>query len=170
MSPNFFLIVPTYYTSLDYRFELFKQFIEEFPDYYKLIVVDSTPSNFHKYVANLTYKKNIVYKYLDPSYGKGGAIREGIKLALSEATPDDIIGFQEPEKVNMLSIYPDIINQMHKNSLCILKRSSDSFSTLPKEQLYLEKYVNCFMEKSPVIVMIGHLVLFYFIIIVLNIF
>ena len=84
---------------------------------------------------------------MDPSYGKGGAIREGIKLALSEATPDDIIGFQEPEKVNMLSIYPDIINQMHKNSLCILKRSSDSFSTLPKEQLYLEKYVNCFMEK-----------------------
>jgi hypothetical protein len=147
MTKNLFLIIPIFYTDVDYRFNLFNQLLHNIPSFCKLIIIDSSPKFMQDKIIKLINKENILYEYLDQIHGKGGAIRKGIQLALNISSSQDIIGFQEPEKVNMLLKYNDLLKNIPLNSLCIPKRDSKSFMSSPKEQYHIEKFINYFMTQ-----------------------
>lgn len=132
-----FVVIPIYSRINDYRFRLTKELLET-DSSASLVIVDSSPEPFSHIVRELTEMNPRNYYVYGPDLKKGGAIRRGIEHALSLSINDsDMIGFQEPEKVDMLRHYEET------DTIAMFRRAS--FDTCPKEQHHQEMFINHFM-------------------------
>jgi hypothetical protein len=145
-----YIILPTLYKKKSIRFELCMKTIKkikESSDYF-IIIADNSIDEIYNILLNEENNKLIVIKQYDRDL-KFGAIRRAIRYINMISNTNDIICFQEPEKVGMVKYYKYIINMMNINNhnVCMPYRTEKSFTTYPKEQIYLEKFINLYIKK-----------------------
>ena len=148
-----YLVLPTKYKSVDsLRYKLFLKTLRVINNHSyikKAIVVDSSDKEIKSEIYGLNSDKIIVIEQENESELKGGSIREGIGYILKNYGRDLVIGFQEPEKDNMIYHYMDIINDnKHKKKwICNPRRLNISWESYPKEQYYSENFMNKYLTK-----------------------
>ena len=148
-----YLIMPTKYDSIENpRFGIFKNTLQatSISISTTVIIVDSSPIEVYRaiqtYILELQMS-NIILLQIDKTFKKGHSIRFGISHALS-LSAGAIIGFQEPEKVDMIQYYNRIIQQHEENPtwVCVPKRSPRSWSSYPIEQQHSEQFANSLLK------------------------
>ena len=144
------IILPTKYDVTNtLRISLFKQTLKEL-DLYKIktIVVDSSMDEIYNDIKNAvsTYKNIILIKQKDISGKKGGALREGIEYIWNHFQGNEVIVFQEPEKVGMIRYYAAIISNIKEDTYVVIpSRTKESFKSYPKEQQCSEMFMNYYL-------------------------
>ena len=150
------VILPTKYDITNtLRVNLFKETLKELHlKRIQTIVVDSSTNYIYNDIKetislyNNSLNENIkLMRQKDISGKKGGAIREGIKYILDNFQTNDVIVFQEPEKVDMIQYYENIIADIKEDTYaCIPSRTNESFKSYPKEQQCSEIFMNYYLN------------------------
>jgi hypothetical protein len=94
---------------------------------------------------NISDDKIIIIEEKDKTKLKGDSIRTGIKYVQDHYGEDNIIAFQEPEKVSMIQEYPRLIQGMNQKCILVPKRSEHSWSSYPVEQYHSEHFMNMYL-------------------------
>lgn len=150
------VVAPTFYaTKDDIRFELAKQCCREAAKAgIQLLLVDASPlDEIGRELAEcgmIGSQKFVLVRSQSSKGKKGAALREGIALA-AELLQDagGFIAFQEPEKIEMMSRWKEIVDFMiqEKADICNPRRATQSFiDTYPIEQWHSEQFANLYLD------------------------
>jgi len=173
IAPRLIVIAPTFYTdSSDIRYSLALDCCREAANHkVELLIVDNSPSDaFRKNLEKAGNGFVIVTKQASKGR-KGAALREGIRwaamtlmrdpntvsggshnMASSDINPASrraLIGFQEPEKVDMIRHWKSVAEHAVATNADIVcpRRNDASFqATYPIEQYYAEKFANLSLD------------------------
>lgn len=141
---GFFIILPTRYKTIkQIRYKLFLKTVEEClkQNFITKVIVVNTSS----LPINISDDKIIIIEEKDKTKLKGDSIRTGIKYVQDHYGEDNIIAFQEPEKVSMIQEYPRLIQGMNQKCILVPKRSEHSWSSYPVEQYHSEHFMNMYL-------------------------
>ena len=144
-----YIVLPTFFKSFDLRFALFTKTLDEiYKSNYRCIIIDDSSQKIHQKILEKNYKYNFIVQKQINIDGKSGAIRQGIKLAVSNSNnfENDFIAFQEPEKVDMINHYEKILQRLNARTICVPKRTNKSFKTYLSDQYHLEKFINKYIS------------------------
>lgn len=146
------VVAPTFYADrMDLRYQLALELCREAAKLeIHLLLVDGSPDpQVQEELAQAGQGFVTVEKQKLPGK-KGVALREGIAAAQAKAASDDtIIAFQEPEKIDMLRHWRNVVTHMQSTSsdICVPRRSPDSFqSSYPIEQYHSESFANLHLD------------------------
>lgn len=155
MPDNVVVIMTTFYANKDdIRFALALDSCREIVRHgLRAIIVDASPSEDIRssmVQQGISDKGDHCVRVVPQTYTgkKGAALREGIQLATEDKTID-IIAFQEPEKVSMVSQWPEIANKLLTNqaAICAPKRNDSAFrESYPIEQYHSEQFANLYLN------------------------
>ena len=153
--PGLVVVVPTRYVDLnDLRYSLALECCQEaVVQQIPMIVVDNSPDpNVRQALAKAgrgttTTSKSWVTVLHYTQGRKGAALREGIRFANEEMLKDNpgFIGFQEPEKIDMLRHWKGMAKHMQAKriDICVANRKDEIFRlTYPIEQYHSENFAN----------------------------
>lgn len=153
------VVIPTFYANKDdIRYHLALdccRAVAQCGSLVKAIVVDASPSEDvrqamreHGTDGEGNQRVRVVPQTVEGK--KGAALREGIALAATEleSVEDGIIGFQEPEKVDMIQHWKTVAELLLKGAdICAPRRSDASFKeTYPIEQYHSENFANFYLD------------------------
>ena len=163
--PKLIVVAPTYYASLDDpRFALGLQCCREAARHgIHLLLVDASPNPTVRQQLRAAGSCTVYEQQVRGK--KGAALREAIQHAYRELLQDQpslkkddvaslqqqhdlanaIIAFQEPEKVDMMRHWSDVVKHMQEtqSDICVPQRSDTSFrATYPVEQYHAEQFAN----------------------------
>lgn len=156
--PHLIVVAPTFYTDTkDLRYALALECCKKAAEHrIQFVFVDASPSESIRdglQEAGGGYVKVVT----QTSKGrKGAALREGIsitakhfKAQTNKNTRQAIIGFQEPEKIDMIRNWKSIANYAVESGsdIVVPRRRDDEFrATYPIEQYHSEQYANLFLD------------------------
>ena len=148
------VVIPTRYVDPnDLRYSLALDCCREAVTYQiPMIIVDNSPDSsvrhaFTQAGTDLTNGTSWVTVLHWTQGRKGAALREGIRFASEERFKDNdiFIGFQEPEKVDMMRNWKNVAQYLEakKLDICAVWRNDETFQkTYPIEQYHSETFAN----------------------------
>lgn len=106
----------------------------------RVVIVDDSPPHIQQRFSDIGIK--VTPQKQDTGFGS--AIRQAIAEAASMIGDDDIIAWQEPEKVDLVRWYNVLTEPIESGRADIVmpKRTEASHATYPIEQIFAEKFAN----------------------------
>ena len=145
---NLVAVMPTFFSSThEPRFIMFQATLRQAARCgTQLVVVDaSVDAAVRAEIHRLCPSAVVVQQDSSIGTGKGGALRQGISIAITMVNPQSgVIAFLEPEKTDCIRLLRRLANPIKMGELDVVlpKRSPRSMRTLPVEQFYSENYLN----------------------------
>ena len=158
--PRLIVVAPTFYSDTrDVRYALALESCKKASEHeIDFILIDASPSKTIRDGLQEAGQGYVTIVTQTSKGKKGAALREGIRLAdkifQDEITNSGvsrrvIIGFQEPEKVDMIRHWKSIANYAARSGSNIVvprRRDQEFRATYPIEQYHSEQFANLFLD------------------------
>lgn len=150
-SSSIIVVAPTFYESLDEtRYRLAVEACQNAAKHQiRLILVDASSDSAIREGLQKAGGGYVQVFRQTISGRKGAALREAIQLAYEQSNEDNIIAFQELEKVDMFRHWSPLVQHMIETgaTITVPKRHDQSFqSTYAIEQYHCESFANLFLN------------------------